>query len=104
MTGFLFARSTCRDIFRVNGRRGVTMNKQAMKGENNKIKYRPEDWNNRYADDASRGYERYIYEAGADAMLETLLKEADEYSRTANHYLRHDDYLCDVLAHEMNLG
>jgi hypothetical protein len=80
------------------------MNKQVVKGEKNKIMYRPEGWMNRYANDASRAYERYIFEAGADAMLETLIKEAQDYSRTANHYLRHDDYLCDVLAHEMKLG
>ena len=79
------------------------MNKQLIKGEKNKIIYRPEGWANRYADDASRAYERYIYEAGADAMLETLIEEAHAYSRTANHYLRHDDYLCDVLAREMKL-
>ena len=79
------------------------MNKQIIKEKKNKIVYRPDGWTNRYTDDASRGYERYIFEAGADAMFETLLKEANEYSRTAHHYLRHDDYLCDVLGREMKL-
>jgi hypothetical protein len=103
MTGFLFARSTLKDISIVNGGSGVIMNKQIMNGEQNKIFYRPKGWTNRYANDASRGYEKYIFEAGADAMLESLLKEAHEYGQSANHYLRHDDYLCDVLAHEMKL-
>lgn len=79
------------------------MNKQAIKGTGNKIIYRSDGWANPYANDSSRGYERYIFEAGADAMFETLIKDADSYSQTANHYLRHDDYLCDVLAHEMKL-
>jgi hypothetical protein len=81
----------------------VTMNKQTTKVEKNRIMYRPEGWTNRYSDDASRGYERYIYEAGADAMLETLLKEAHAYGQTGNHYLRHDDYLCDVLGRDLQL-
>ncbi len=82
---------------------GWHMSKQTLKGKRDRILYRPDGWANPYANDASRGYERYIYEAGADAMLQTLIKEADDYSRTANHYIRHDDYLCDVLAHEMKL-
>jgi hypothetical protein len=70
----------------------------------NKIIYRPDGWTNRYSGDASRGHERYIFEAGADAMLEMLLKEAQDYGQTAHHYLRHDDYLCDVLGRGMKLG
>ncbi len=62
------------------------------------MKYRPESWNNPYGGKPSRQYEKSIFEAGADAMLEELLSEAQEYNQTANHYIRHDDYLCDVLA------
>ncbi len=36
-------------------------------------------------------------------MLELLLKEASEYRQTAHHYMRHDDYLCDVLSRGIQL-
>jgi hypothetical protein len=62
------------------------------------MKYRPEAWNNPYGGKLSCDYEKNIFEAGADAMLEALLSEAQAYNETANHYVRHDDYLCDVLA------
>ncbi|MCX6005260.1 MAG: hypothetical protein NT082_06270 [Chloroflexi bacterium] len=68
-----------------------------------RIKYRPEGWINPHADGVGREYEKNIFEAGADAMLAMLLKEAHEYSQTVHHYMRHDDYLCDVLAHELKL-
>jgi hypothetical protein len=64
-----------------------------------KLEYRPEGWNNPCAGEQ----EKRVFEAGADAMLEMLLKEANEYGETANHYLRHDDYLCDVLAQGIRL-
>jgi len=62
------------------------------------MKYRPEAWNNPYGGKLSCEHEKKIFEAGADAMLEALLSEAQAYNQTANHYVRHDDYLCDVLA------
>jgi hypothetical protein len=102
MTGFLFAGRMWKGFVR-RPTGGVIMNKQIIKGDKNRIAYRPEGWTNRYAGDASRGYERYIFEAGADAMLETLLKEAHAYGHTGNHYLRHDDYLCDVLDRDLQL-
>ncbi|MDD5311900.1 MAG: hypothetical protein PHO26_02540 [Dehalococcoidia bacterium] len=68
-----------------------------------RVKYRPEGWANPYSDDARGEEEKSIFEAGADAMLDMLLKEAHEYSKTVHHYMRHDDYLCDVLAHELKL-
>lgn len=67
------------------------------------MNYRPDGWNNPYSDDPAQQRESRIFEAGAAAMLELLLQEAFEYSRTANHYIRHDDYLCDVLAHGVKL-
>jgi hypothetical protein len=67
------------------------------------MKYRPEAWNNPYTGNLSSEYEKNIFEAGADAMLEMLLSEAQEYNKTANHYMRHDDYLCDVLAQGLKL-
>jgi len=70
-----------------------------MQQEKNKLEYRPEGWDN----PCSGEREKSIFEAGANAMLEMLLKEAHEYGRTAHHYLRHDDYLCDVLARGIQL-
>lgn len=67
--------------------------------EKSKLGYRPEGWTNPCADEI----ERNMFEAGADAMLQMLLKEASEYGQTAHHYLRHDDYLCDVLAEGIQL-
>lgn len=67
------------------------------------MNYRPEGWDNPYNSDASFENERSTFEAGASAMLDLLLKEAFEYSQTAHHYIRHDDYLCDVLAQGVKL-
>jgi hypothetical protein len=67
--------------------------------EKNRLAYRPEGWTNPGANEL----EKNIFEAGADAMLQMLLSEASEYGRTAHHYLRHDDYLCDVLAQGIQL-
>jgi hypothetical protein len=62
------------------------------------MNYRPQEWSNPYDGCPSLESERSVFEQGASAMLEKLLREAREYGETANHYLRHDDYLCDVLA------
>jgi hypothetical protein len=67
--------------------------------EKSKLEYRPEGWTNPCADEL----EKNIFEAGANAMLQMLLNEAHEYGQTAHHYLRHDDYLCDVLAQGIQL-
>ena len=67
------------------------------------MKYRPEEWHNPYNGDPSLEGEKNVFEAGADAMIELLLKEAHEYGQTANHYLRHADYLCDVLSQGLKL-
>jgi hypothetical protein len=69
----------------------------------NRTSYRPEGWNNPYNGDPLAEDEKTIFEAGASTMFHLLLKEALEYSQTANHYLRHDDYLCDVLAQGVKL-
>ena len=65
--------------------------------------YRPSGWNNPFNGESVKEREKMIFEAGASAMLDMLLREALEYSRTANHYIRHDDYLCDVLAQGVEL-
>jgi len=65
--------------------------------------YRPEGWANPYSDDSSAEMAKMIFEAGADAMLELLVKEAQDYKGTAHHYMRHDDYLCDILAQGLKL-
>ena len=65
--------------------------------------YRPEGWINPYVADSSWEMAKIIFEAGADAMLNLLLKEAHEYKDTVHHYMRHDDYLCDILAHGLKL-
>jgi hypothetical protein len=62
------------------------------------MNYRPQGWNNPYEGHASLQNQSSVFEEGASAMLEMLLREGLEYGETANHYLRHDDYLCDVLA------
>jgi hypothetical protein len=67
--------------------------------QKNKLHYRPDGWNN----PCSADREKDIFEAGADAMLQMLIKEAHDYGQTAHHYLRHDDYLCDVLAQGIEL-
>jgi hypothetical protein len=67
------------------------------------MNYRPDGWSNPYLADPSKEREKNIFEAGAAAMLDSLLTEAFEYNQTANHYLRHDDYLCDVLAQGLKL-
>lgn len=63
------------------------------------MNYRPEGWNN----PCSEEHEKNIFEAGAEAMLQMLIKEAIDYGQTAHHYLRHDDYLCDVLSQGIQL-
>jgi hypothetical protein len=67
------------------------------------MKYRPEKWHKPYSDNPLLECEKKVFEAGADAMLQLLITEAQEYGQTANHYLRHDDYLCDVLAQGLKL-
>jgi hypothetical protein len=67
--------------------------------QKNKMHYRPDGWKN----PCSADHEKDIFEAGADAMLQMLIKEARDYGQTAHHYLRHDDYLCDVLAEGIEL-
>ena len=73
------------------------MDKQLSKVH--KLKYRPDGWNN----PCNKAREKDIFEAGADAMLNMLIKEAFDYGQTAHHYLRHDDYLCDILAQGIQL-
>ena len=68
-----------------------------------RINYRPEGWANPYDDDSSREMARMIFEAGAEAMLDLLLKEAQDYKETVHHYMRHDDYLCDILAQGLKI-
>jgi hypothetical protein len=68
-----------------------------------KMNYRPQGWSNPYDGKASLQRESSVFEQGASAMLEMLMKEAHEYGESANHYLRHDDYLCDVLAQGLAL-
>jgi hypothetical protein len=70
-----------------------------LQQEKSKLKYRPEGWSNPFLEER----EKRLFEAGADAMLDMLLKEAHEYGQTAHHYLRHDDYLCDILAQGIQL-
>jgi hypothetical protein len=72
-------------------------------GTANRMNYRPDEWSNPYSDDPLTEKEKVIFEAGASAMFHLLLEEALEYSQTANHYIRHDDYLCDVLARGVKL-
>ncbi|MGA9048705.1 MAG: hypothetical protein WB588_06910 [Dehalococcoidia bacterium] len=67
------------------------------------ISYRPEGWTNPYGSDCSWEMAKMIFEAGADAMLNLLLKEAQDYNETAHHYMRHDDYLCDILAQGLKI-
>ena len=66
-----------------------------------KLRYRPEGWHNPYRD--ATGHERSIFEEGANAMFEMLLKEAQDYSDTVHHFMRHDDYLCDIIAKGLKL-
>ena len=63
------------------------------------MKYRPHGWDNPCAEERDRS----IFEAGADAMLQLLIREAYEYGETEHHHVRHDDYLCDVLAEGIQL-
>jgi hypothetical protein len=74
-----------------------------MTQERDKLKYRPEGWSNPYDHDPAVESKRSIFEDGANAMLWILIKDAQEYSLTAHHYMRHDDYLCDILAHDLKL-
>lgn len=76
---------------------------QNITQEKGKIKYRPEGWSNPYSDSQSFEFKNSIFEAGANAMLWMLLEEARKYGLTSHHYMRHDDYLCDVLAHNLKI-
>jgi hypothetical protein len=71
--------------------------------EKSGLSYRPEGWATPYDHDQAMESKRSIFEDGANAMLWTLLKDAQEYGLTAHHYMRHDDCLCDVLAHGLKL-
>ena len=74
-----------------------------MMQEISKTKYRPEGWSNPYNGNPLFESKQSVFEAGANAMLWMLLNEARKYGLTEHHYMRHDDYLCDVFAHKLDI-
>jgi hypothetical protein len=76
---------------------------QNRQQEMSTIKYRPEGWINPYSGNPSCEFKDSIFEAGANAMLWMLIEEARKYSLTNHNYMRNDDYLCDVIAHNVKL-